>query len=196
MEQDTVQSELRLIRDHRYAVPDDTDAYPYTQIIMEEIGSTDADFRELIYEVLASWIANGVFRHKELRGLLLQALSPDYLLYGIGEDGTDSVFRRAASASVFGCYSIFFMNVIRFFIRGAARECCRANDRVSVFGTRCKRIYKRKKGKAQAVVQAADALSAIARCLTTEQASLAYAMLEAIKEKGVSGRASVCSFRR
>lgn len=185
MEQDTVQSELRLIRDHRYAVPDDTDAYPYTQIIMEEIGSTDADFRELIYEVLASWIANGVFRHKELRGLLLQALSPDYLLYGIGEDGTDSVFRRAASASVLA--AILSFHERDPFLSEEQLESVAEQMIEYLYLEQDVRGYIKEKGKAQAVVQAADALTAIARCLTKEQASLAYAMLEAIKEKVCQG---------
>lgn len=181
MEQHTVQAELRLIRDDRYAVPDDTDAYPYTQMIMEEIGSTDADFRELIYEVLTNWIANGVFRHKELRGLLLQLLSPEYLLYGLGEKGTDSVFHRAASASILA--AIISFHERDPFLSEEQLESVAEQMIEYLYLEQDVRGYIEGKGKAQAIVQAADALTAIARCLTAEQASLAYAMLEAIKEK-------------
>ena len=37
---------------------------------------------------------------KKLRGLMLQAISPDYLFYKIGEKGTDSVFKRAFSVLI------------------------------------------------------------------------------------------------
>lgn len=181
MEQHTVQAELHLIRDDGYAVPDDTDAYPYTQMIMKEIGSTDADFRELIDEVLTNWIANGVFRHKELRGLVLQALSPDYLLYGLGEKGTDSVFRRAASASILA--AIISFQERDPFLSEEQLESVAEQMIEYLYLEQDVRGYIEGKGKAQAIVQAADALTAIARCLTAEQASLAYAMLEAIKEK-------------
>ncbi len=40
------------------------------------------------------------FRQKELRGLMLQAISPDYLFYKIGGKGTDSVFKRAFSVLI------------------------------------------------------------------------------------------------
>lgn len=181
MKQPTLQAELRLIRDNGYAVPDDTDAYPYTQVIMEEIGSNDADFRELIYEVLKNWIVNGVFRHKELRGLLLQALSPDYLLHGIWENGTDSVFRRAASAFVL--VSILALHERDPFLSEEQLESVAEQMIEYLYLEQDVRGYIGEKGKAQAVVQAADALAILARCLTAEQASLAYAMLEAIKEK-------------
>lgn len=181
MEQPTLQAELRLIRDNRYAVPDDTDAYPYVQIIMEEIGSTDPNFRELMYEVLTNWIANGVFRHKELRGLLLQVLSPDYLLYGIGENGTDSVFRRAASASI--AAAIVSFHEREPFLSGEQLESVAEQIIEYLYLEQDVRGYIEKKGKVQAIVQATNALIVISLCLTKEQDSLAYMMLEAIKEK-------------
>jgi len=181
MEQSTLQAELRLIRDDRYAVPDDTDAYPYTQIIMKEIGSTDADFRELIHEVLTNWIANGVFRHKELRGLLLQAISPDYLLHGIGENGTDSVFRRAASASVSAAILSFHKRDP--FLSEEQLESVAEQMIEYLYLEQDVRGYIEGKGKAQTIASGAAALTMIARCLTRKQDSLAYAMLEAIKEK-------------
>jgi hypothetical protein len=93
--------ELQAIQENHYAVPEDVDAYPYAQWMLDAIGSTDAELRDhLIYSTLAKWITNGVFREKELRGLLLQALSEDYLFYGIGEVGTNSVFKRAFSVLI------------------------------------------------------------------------------------------------
>ncbi len=185
MEQPTLQAELHLIRDHGYAVPDDTDAYPYAQIILEEIGSADAGFRELVYEVLKNWIVNGVFRHKELRGLLLQAISPYYLLYEIGENGTDSVFRRAASASI--AAAIVSLHERDPFLSEEQLESVAEQMIEYLYLEQDVRGYIEGKGKAQAIVQAAVALTAIARCLTSEQASLAYALLEAIKEKVCQG---------
>ncbi|WP_020060398.1 DUF2785 domain-containing protein [Bacillus sp. 123MFChir2] len=98
MDEQELKQELQQIQKNNYAVPEDVDAYPYAQWMMDYIGSTDADLRdELIYSTLERWITGEVFRQKELRGLLLQALSPDYLFYKIGEKGTDSVFKRAFS---------------------------------------------------------------------------------------------------
>lgn len=181
MEQFTLQAELRLIRDRGYAVPNDTDAYPYAQIIMEEIGSADADFRELVYEVLKHWIANGVFRHKELRGLLLQAISSDYVLHGIGENGTDSVFHRAASASITA--AIVSSHERDPFLSETQLESVAEQMIEYLYLEQDVRGYIEGKGKAQTVACGADALTVIARCLAKEQDSLAYAMLEAIKEK-------------
>ncbi len=62
---------------------------------------SDAELRDdLIYSTLHTWITNDVFRQKELRGLMLQAISPDYLFYKIDEKGTDSVFKRAFSVLI------------------------------------------------------------------------------------------------
>ncbi|ENQ3105221.1 DUF2785 domain-containing protein [Bacillus cereus] len=101
MDEQELKEELKQIKNNNFAVPEDVDAYPYAQWMMDYIGSTDAEFRdELIYSTLERWITGEVFREKELRGLLLQALSPDYLFYKIGEKGTDSVFKRAFSVLI------------------------------------------------------------------------------------------------
>ncbi|ENQ3076956.1 DUF2785 domain-containing protein [Bacillus cereus] len=98
MDGQELKQELQQIKKNNYVVPEDVDAFPYAQWMMDYIGSTDAELRdELIYSTLERWITGEVFRQKELRGLLLQALSPDYLFYKIGEKGTDSVFKRAFS---------------------------------------------------------------------------------------------------
>ncbi|HDX9588004.1 TPA: DUF2785 domain-containing protein [Bacillus pseudomycoides] len=98
MDGQELKQELQQIKKNNYVVPEDVDAFPYAQWMMDYIGSTDAELRdELIYSTLERWITGEVFRQKELRGLLLQALSPDYLFYRMGEKGTDSVFKRAFS---------------------------------------------------------------------------------------------------
>ena len=81
-----LKEELLQIKNNNYAVPEDVDAYPYAQWMLDYIGSPDAELRDdLIYSTLHTWITNDVFRQKELRGLMLQAISPDYLFYKIGE---------------------------------------------------------------------------------------------------------------
>lgn len=185
MEQNEVKAELRRIKENGYAVPDDTDAYPYAQILMEEIGSSDEEFRQLIEAVLTGWIANGVFRHKELRGLLLQAISPDYLLYEIDEGDADSVFRRASAASI--AASIVAAHGHESFLSPGQLESVAEQMIEYIYLEQDTRGYIEEKGSAKAIVRGADALHAIACCLTEEQASLAYAMLEAIKEKVSNG---------
>jgi hypothetical protein len=82
----TTEQELKIqlqhIRENDYFVPEDKDAYPFAQILLDFIGSSDAELRDnLIYGTIARWINRGEFRHKELRGLLLQVLSTDALFH-------------------------------------------------------------------------------------------------------------------
>lgn len=66
--------------------------------MMKHIGSPDPVLRdELIYVKLATWIGQDVFSEDQLRHVLQLALDDQHLFYGIGEQGTDSVFTRTFS---------------------------------------------------------------------------------------------------
>ncbi|MED2971791.1 DUF2785 domain-containing protein [Fictibacillus sp. B-59209] len=71
------------------------------QSMMEHLGSVDSDLRdELIYDMFCKLIIDNQLEHEVLSGLLTQCLSESYLFKGLGEEGTDTVFKRSFSALV------------------------------------------------------------------------------------------------
>ena len=64
-----LKEELLQIKNNNYAVPEDVDAYPYAQWMLDYIGSPDAELRDdLIYSTLHTWITTDVFRQKNYEG--------------------------------------------------------------------------------------------------------------------------------
>ncbi|MCQ4087077.1 DUF2785 domain-containing protein [Saccharibacillus sp. JS10] len=62
------------------------------------IGDPDPVLRdEQIYRLFSTWIPSGVLPIAQLRHLLEVVLSDEYIGYRLGEQGTDSVFRRSFS---------------------------------------------------------------------------------------------------
>ncbi|KFN04259.1 DUF2785 domain-containing protein [Bacillus clarus] len=180
MEVQELKEELQQIKNNNYAVPEDVDAYPYAQWMLDYIGSPDAELRdELIYSTLARWITDDVFRQKELRGLMLQAISPDYLFYKIGEKGTDSVFKRA--------FSILIPPLI---LSVHEREPLLSEEQLYsvaeqvleyVYLEEDVRGYVEGKGWAHSTAHAADALNALARTIRNHEFS--HALLTAVRHK-------------
>ncbi|WP_028401018.1 DUF2785 domain-containing protein [Ectobacillus panaciterrae] len=180
MDQYELKQELQHIRNNNYSVPDDVDAYPYAQWMLDHIGSPDAELRDkLIYSTLARWIIGGVFRQKELRGLLLQALSPDYLFYEIGEKGTDSVFKRAFSILI----PPLVLSVHEKEPLLSEEQLYSVAEQVLeyVYLEQDARGYVDGKGWAHSTAHAADALSALARSLRDRE--FGHAMLAAVRHK-------------
>ncbi len=67
--------------------------------LIADLGSTDAELRDgLAYDLLVHWIYQGGLTDDEVRPLMVTLLAN--LRAGIGERGTDSVFRRSCSALI------------------------------------------------------------------------------------------------
>ncbi|MGG2092094.1 DUF2785 domain-containing protein [Bacillus sp. S13(2024)] len=180
MEQYELKQELQHIKNNNYAVPDDVDAYPYAQWILDYIGSPDAELRdELIYSTLERWITSGVFRQKELRGLLLQALSPDYLFYQIDEKGTDSVFKRAFSILI----PPLILSVHEKEPLLSEEQLYSVAEQVLEYAylEQDVRGYVEGKGWAHSTAHVADALSALARTIRNRE--FGHAILAAVRHK-------------
>ena len=80
-----------------FSVPADRRLSDLTAELTELLGTPDSELRELALAVLCTWIERGVYDD------LLPGLGDGIatgLLTGIGESGTDSVFRRSFSALV------------------------------------------------------------------------------------------------
>ncbi|MFI8709091.1 DUF2785 domain-containing protein [Bacillus sp. NPDC077411] len=180
MDQHELKQELQQIKNNNYAVPEDVDAYPYAQWMLDYIGSPDAELRdELIYSTLERWITGEVFRQKELRGLLLQALSPDYLFYKIGEKGTDSVFKRAFSILIPPL--ILSVHEKEPFLSEEQLYSVAEQVLEYVYLEQDVRGYVDGKGWAHSTAHAADALDALARTIRSREFS--HAILTAVRHK-------------
>lgn len=180
MDQHELKQELQHIKNNNYSVPEDVDAYPYAQWMLDYIGSPDAELRDkLIYSTLERWITGEVFRQKELRGLLLQALSPDYLFYKIGEKGTDSVFKRAFSILIPPL--ILSIHEKEPFLSEEQLYSVAEQVLEYVYLEQDVRGYVEGKGWAHSTAHAADALDALARTIRNREFS--YAILAAVRHK-------------
>lgn len=91
-----LKSMLRDIVDAGYAVPASCDPYELAVLSLDALGSPDPVLRdELAYGVLGEWIYAGVLADAEVEALVRRVQADDMLFAGIGESGTDSVFRRS-----------------------------------------------------------------------------------------------------
>ncbi|MFD0771827.1 DUF2785 domain-containing protein [Bacillus sp. CGMCC 1.60114] len=180
MDQYELKQELQQIKNNNYSVPEDVDAYPYAQWMLEYIGSSDAELRDdLIYSTLERWITGEVFRQKELRGLLLQALSPDYLFYKIGEKGTDSVFKRAFSILIPPL--IVSIHEKEPFLSEEQLYSVAEQVLEYVYLEKDVRGYVEGKGWAHSTAHVADALDALSRTIRNREFS--HAILAAVRHK-------------
>ena len=141
-----------------HKVPDDRPLADLTSELTTMLGDTDPHRRDgIAYEVLARWVAEGVYDD------LLEGLGDGMatgLLVGLGQRDTDTVFRRSFSALVLGeCIS-------RDNARHIVREetVLRWGDRVAGWLVREQdlRGFVVGKGWAHAVAHGADALAALA----------------------------------
>jgi len=87
----------RAIVKNRFAVPADEQVYPLIEELNGYLGSTDPELRDdLAYSVIGVWV-----RHQDLSTTQLNRLADEWranLRAGIGESGTDTVFKRSFSA--------------------------------------------------------------------------------------------------
>lgn len=94
----TLKQKLQHIQSVDLSIDNVEQPYELALYMMKHIGSPDPVLRdELIYVTLATWIGQGVFSEEQLRDVLQLSLDDKHLFYGIGEQGTDSVFTRTFS---------------------------------------------------------------------------------------------------
>ncbi|WP_458125069.1 DUF2785 domain-containing protein [Paenibacillus sp. Z3-2] len=94
----TLKQKLQHIQSANLSIDYVEQPYELALHMMNHIGSPDPVLRdELIYVTFATWIRQGVFSQDQLRHILQLALDDQHLFYGIGEQGTDSVFTRTFS---------------------------------------------------------------------------------------------------
>ena len=88
----------RSIAKNRYAVPEGQSVYPLLRELSGYLGSRDSELRDdLAYTIIAVWIKH----QKQLSATELNSLVDEWrtdLRVGIGESGSDGVFKRSFSA--------------------------------------------------------------------------------------------------
>ncbi|MGD9959505.1 DUF2785 domain-containing protein [Nocardioides sp.] len=139
-------------------VPTDRPLGDMTAELTAMLGSTEPELRDgIAYPTLATWIGRGVYDD------LLSGLGDGMvagLSVGLGEQGTDTVFRRAFSVLVLGCCISRNNEVDRL----SADKVLEWGDRLTAWYVREKdlRGYVRTSGWAHAVAHGADAIAALA----------------------------------
>jgi hypothetical protein len=90
---------LLAIVKNNHELPDDIEPFLFSQALLENFSSPDAELRdELSYIILASSIiGKQKLTQGQLEALLTTALDNEHLFYHIGESGTDTVFMRSFS---------------------------------------------------------------------------------------------------
>ena len=160
-----------------HRVPTDRSLADLTAELTAMLGDPDSHRRETAYQVLATWVEDGVYDD------LLQGLGDGMaagLLVGLGDQGTDSVFRRSFSALVLG----------ECIIRDNERHIVPPEtllswgDRVAGWLVREKdlRGYVPGKGWAHAVAHGADVIASLAKAEAMDRLELTV-LLDVIADR-------------
>jgi hypothetical protein len=175
----TLKARLQALAADDYAVPTQPELLPLVLAMGTHIGSPDPELRDaLIYTTLATWIERDVFDRKQLNEILKVKLNEQHLFWGLGEEGTDTVFMRS-----------FSMLVIALALGAHRRAPFLPDAEIQVIqrkvlrylaAERDRRGYVAGKGWAHAVAHAADALAELAQCDALEAADL-QALLDGIR---------------
>lgn len=166
---------------NEYQVPDDRSLPELTAELTTMLGDPDPHARdEVAFPVLATWVSEGVYDD------LLVGLGDGIaagLATGLGETGTDTVFRRTFSALVLGCV-----------IERDTEERLVPGEQVLRWGDRIVGWYLREndlrgfvpgRGWAHAVAHGADAIGALATSPHLTKAELAV-LLDVIADRALS----------
>ncbi|SFA69621.1 DUF2785 domain-containing protein [Clostridium frigidicarnis] len=87
--------QLKNIWENDWNIPQDVDIYALSLEMMDNIGSTDPELRDmLILELLYNIISCEKISYNEIKELLKLSLNDNHLFYKIGENEDDSVFKR------------------------------------------------------------------------------------------------------
>lgn len=150
----------RQIAKNHYGIPAGQEAFPLVQELSGYLGSTDPKLRDdLAYSMVAVWIG----RQKKLSAEQLVTLTEEWqgnLRSGVGETGTDSVFKRSFSAL---CLSVLAERDLKDPFLGESRYRALLNGALTYLGEeRDLRGFDARKGWIHATAHTADLLAALA----------------------------------
>ena len=130
--------------------------------MLMHIGDPNCYLRdELIYQSFGKLIISNQLNANELEKLLAQLKQDDYLFYGIGEQGTDSVFTRSFSVLVIA--AIIEYDVLEYQLSNQVLEHTVKRVVEYMLTEKDTRGFVEGKGWAHAIAHGADALDALAK---------------------------------
>lgn len=180
MSEALIKEKLQALAPNAFRVSEDDDLSTLIPDMLFHIGSTDYCLRdELIYSAFATWILDShAMSQDQLHELLREVLGERHMFHGIGEQNTDSVFRRSFSVLLLPLFLIThrsqpFLSPVEI-----------AQVREKLLGylrdEKDRRGFVDGKGWAHAIAHAADALDDLAQCVEIDEADLRE-MLVAIR---------------
>ena len=130
--------------------------------MLKQIGNPNSYLRdELIYQSFGKLIISNQLNANELEKLLVQLKQDDYLFYGIGEQGADSVFTRSFSVLVIAAiieYDVVELQLDKRIIEHTLKRIVEY-----MLAEKDTRGFVEGKGWAHAIAHGADALDALAK---------------------------------
>ena len=130
--------------------------------MLMHIGDTNSYLRdELIYQSFGKLIFSNQLNANELEKLLVQLKQDEFLFYGVGEQGTDSVFTRSFSVLVIA--AIIEYDVLELQLSNQVLEITVKRVVEYMLAEKDTRGFVEGKGWAHAIAHGADALDALAK---------------------------------
>ena len=151
---------FRDIAAHQFAVPSGASAFALAQQLTPWLASPDPTLRDdLAYTILDQWIRHGQLNNEQLPTLLPQL--QQNLTSGIGESGTDSVFKRSFSALTLASFAE--RDLQQPFLSPAQYRALLASALAYLHDERDTRGFDPAKGWIHSTAHTADLLAALAR---------------------------------
>ena len=173
MNETELKEKLQKLAQNGFCFAENEDVSEIIPEMLNHIGSTDSYLRDdLIYSAFGTWILRyDVIDHEKLREMLPIILGDQHLLYRLGEQNTDSIFRHSFSALLLPLLLISHRSKPFF----TPAEIYQIKEKLLYFMKNEKdhRGYIPEKGWAHAVAHAADALDDLAQCTELNNNDLA-----------------------
>jgi len=175
-----LKEKLQILAQNDFRLEESNDLSVLIPEMQFHIGSTDAFLRDnLIYRAFTRWIlSENTISNVQLRDLLHKTIGEQYIFYNIGEQNTDTVFRR--SFSILLLPLIITAHRSRSFL--TQTEIHQVKEALFRYlrEEKDRRRYVNNKGWAHTTAHAADALDDLAQCSELDEADL-IDILEAIR---------------
>lgn len=174
-----LKEKLQVFAENEFRVSEQEDLSKIIPAMLYHIGSIDSFLRDdLIYSAFGTWILrHNAINQDQLRQLLPIILDEQHMLYNLGEQNTDSVFRRSFSVLLLPLLLIAHRS--RPFL--SVPEIHQIKEKLLYYlaNEKDRRGFVSEKGWAHAIAHAADALDDLAQCSELNKSDLAE-ILEAI----------------
>lgn len=186
-----LKEKLSEIKRNDYEVPKDIEPFNFALVMMDNLGSTDPELRDLlINRVICRWIKN-VFTEEQLIELLNLNLDDNHLFYKIGEPEDDSVFMRTFCALNIG--DILYVHRNKNFLSDDVVKSVKENLIQYYLKEVDLRGHVDEKGWADSTSHGADALAELALCPSINDEDL-IDILDSIKRRVFIGSYTYVDF--